>query len=91
MKTSRLFISALAVVAGVLTATPAINAQENGNRDENGKVVRGSYETNRFGDNWFVGVGAGVNSWLGKGVDGKAGVATDIYVGNGLPHLSVPE
>lgn len=37
MKTSRLFISALAVMAGVLTATPAINAQENGNRDENGK------------------------------------------------------
>lgn len=28
MKTSRLFISALAVMAGVLTATPAINAQE---------------------------------------------------------------
>lgn len=81
MKTSRLFISALAVMAGVLTATPAINAQENGNRDENGKIVRGSYETNRFCDNWFVGVGAGVNSWLGKGVDGKAGVATDIYVG----------
>ena len=81
MKTSRLFISALAVMAGVLTAAPAINAQENGNRDENGKIVRGSYETNRFGDNWFVGVGAGVNSWLGKGVDGKAGVATDIYVG----------
>lgn len=81
MKTSRLFISALAVMAGVLTATPAINAQENGNRDENGKIVRGSYETNRFGDNWFVGVGAGVNSWWGKGVDGKAGVATDIYVG----------
>lgn len=81
MKTSRLFISALAVMAGVLTAAPAINAQENGNRDEKGKIVRGSYETNRFGDNWFVGVGAGVNSWLGKGVDGKAGVATDIYVG----------
>ena len=81
MKTSRLFISALAIVAGVLTASPAINAQENGNRDENGKIVRGSYETNRFGDNWFVGVGAGVNSWWGKGVDGKAGVATDIYVG----------
>ena len=34
-----------------------------------------------FRSNWFVGVGAGVNSWLGKGVDGKAGVATDIYVG----------
>ena len=81
MKTSKFVISALAVMASVLVAVPAANAQENGNRDENGKIVRGSYETNRFGDNWFIGVGAGVNSWLGKGVDGKAGIATDIYVG----------
>lgn len=81
MKTSKFVISALAVMASVLVAVPAAKAQENGNRDENGKIVRGSYETNRFGDNWFIGVGAGVNSWLGKGVDGKAGIATDIYVG----------
>lgn len=81
MKTSKFVISALAVMASMLVAVPAANAQENGNRDENGKIVRGSYETNRFGDNWFIGVGAGVNSWLGKGVDGKAGIATDIYVG----------
>ena len=81
MKTSRLFMGMLAVAAGVLMSAPQAGAQENGNRDENGKIVRGSYETNRFGDNWFIGVGAGVNSWLGKGVDGKAGVATDIYLG----------
>jgi hypothetical protein len=31
-------------------------AQEDGNRDENGKIVRGPYETNRFGDNWFISV-----------------------------------
>lgn len=71
----------LAVAAGVLMAAPQANAQENGNRDENGKVVRGPYETNRFGDNWFIGVGAGVNSWFGKDVDGKVGIATDISLG----------
>ena len=35
-------------------------AQE-GNRDANGNFVYGSYETNRFFDNWFVDAGAGVN------------------------------
>ncbi len=84
MKTSKLFVSALVLMAGALSVAPAMNAQENGNRDENGKIVRGPYLTNRFGDNWFVGVGAGVNTWYGKGVDGKFGVATDIYVGKWL-------
>ena len=40
---------------------PAAMAQENGNRDENGKIVRGPYLTNKFGDNWFIGVAGGVN------------------------------
>lgn len=35
-------------------------AQE-GNRDANGNFVYGPYETNRFVDNWFVEVGAGIN------------------------------
>lgn len=74
-------MSALAVMAGVLVVSPAADAQENGNRDENGKVVRGAYETNKFGDNWFIGAGAGVNSWLGNGASPKAGVAVDAFVG----------
>lgn len=74
-------MSALAVMAGVLVVSPAANAQENGNRDENGKVVRGAYETNKFGDNWFIGAGAGVNSWLVNGASPKAGVAVDAFVG----------
>lgn len=81
MKTFRIVMSALAVMAGVLAVSPAANAQENGNRDENGKVVRGAYETNKFGDNWFIGAGAGVNSWLGNGASPKAGVAVDAFVG----------
>ena len=81
MKTFRIVMSALAVMAGVLVVSPAANAQENGNRDENGKVVRGAYETNKFGDNWFIGAGAGVNSWLVNGASPKAGVAVDAFVG----------
>lgn len=80
MKTIKIVMSALAVMAGVLVS-PAANAQENGNRDENGKVVRGAYETNKFGDNWFIGAGAGVNSWLVNGASPKAGVAVDAFVG----------
>ena len=53
MKRLNLFLGAAALVAVSLTASPALNAQENGNRDENGKIVRGPYETNRFGDNSF--------------------------------------
>lgn len=81
MKTIKIVMSALAVMAGVLVVSPAANAQENGNRDENGKVVRGAYETNKFGDNWFIGAGAGVNSWLVNGASPKAGVAVDAFVG----------
>ena len=81
MKTFKIVMSALAVMAGVLVVSPAADAQENGNRDENGKVVRGAYETNKFGDNWFIGAGAGVNSWLGNGASPKAGVAVDAFVG----------
>lgn len=81
MKTIKIVMSALAVMAGVLVVSPVANAQENGNRDENGKVVRGAYETNKFGDNWFIGAGAGVNSWLVSGASPKAGVAVDAFVG----------
>lgn len=81
MKTVKIVMSTLAVMAGVLVVSPAADAQENGNRDENGKVVRGAYETNKFGDNWFIGAGAGVNSWIGQGASPKAGVAVDAFVG----------
>ena len=78
MKTIKIVMSALAVMAGVLVVSPSANAQD---RDENGKVVRGAYETNKFGDNWFIGAGAGVNSWLVNGASPKAGVAVDAFVG----------
>ena len=59
MKRLYLILGAAALAAVSLTASPALNAQEN--RDENGKIVRGPYETNRFGDNWFIGAGGGIN------------------------------
>ena len=75
------FIGAAALVAVAMTASPALNAQENGNRDENGKVVRGPYETNRFGDNWFIGAGGGVNLFLNEGFEPAIGPSVDAGFG----------
>ncbi len=80
MKRLNLF-GAIALAAVVLTASPAVNAQENGNRDEYGKVVRGPYETNRFGDNWFIGVGGGINSFWTDGYKMKVAPSIDASVG----------
>ena len=68
MKRLNLFLGAAALIAVSLTASPALTAQENGNRDEYGKIVRGPYETNRFGDNWFIGVAGGVNTFWNEGL-----------------------
>ena len=68
MKRLNLFLGAVALIAVSLTASPAVMAQENGNRDEYGEIVRGPYETNRFGDNWFISVGGGINSYWNEGM-----------------------
>ena len=64
-----------------MAAPTNANAQENGNRDEYGKVVRGPYETNRFGDNWFIGAGGGINILLNEGYDVKIAPSVDAYFG----------
>ena len=69
MKRLNLLYGAAALIAVALTASPTLMAQEDGNRDEYGKVVRGPYETNRFGDNWFIGVGGGINALWNEGMD----------------------
>ncbi len=77
-------IGAIALSAVALAASPALTAQENGNRDEYGKVVRGPYETNRFGDNWFIGVGGGINTFWNDGMkfeDMKIGPSIDAGIG----------
>lgn len=56
-------------------------AQENGNRDENGKVVRGPYLTNKLGDNWFIGIGGGFNVFGDGGYSSALGGNLDATVG----------
>lgn len=81
MKRLNIFWGAAALIAVTLTASPAANAQENGNRDMDGKIVRGPYETNRFGDNWFIGAGGGINLFWNKGYDVKVGPSIDANFG----------
>ena len=82
-------------ILGVLAAASLLFsvsgfAQENANRDANGNVVRGPYETNAFGDNWFVGGGLGVNTGINTGNRGTLpiftmpGLGLDAYVGKWL-------
>ena len=87
MKGIKMFIGALA--AASLLFSMNANAQENANRDENGKIVRGAYETNKAFDNTFIGIGAGWNAgiygrgkqFLGMDLQGLGGLALDAYVG----------
>jgi len=83
MKGIKTILGALAA-ASLLFSLNA-NAQENANRDENGKVVRGAYETNKAFDNIWIGVGAGINSVAPSARTpktwGNIGLATDINVG----------
>jgi outer membrane protein OmpA-like peptidoglycan-associated protein len=81
MKRLKFLFGAAALFGVTLTASPALSAQENGNRDMNGKIVRGPYETNRFGDNWFIGVGGGINLFLNEGYDIKIGPSIDANFG----------
>ena len=81
MKRLKFLWGAAALIAVTLTASPAVNAQENGNRDLDGKIVRGPYETNSFGDNWFIGAGGGINVFLNKDYDVKIGPSVDAGFG----------
>ena len=72
-------------------------AQENNNRDENGKIVRGAYETNRALDNTFITIAGGINSVFddspagsnptdpSKYVLGKIGFGTESISASGSP------
>ena len=77
MKRLNFFLGAAALIAVTMTVSPGLNAQENGNRDLEGKIVRGPYETNRFGDNWVIGVGGGINVFLNEGYKVKIGPSVD--------------
>lgn len=81
MKRLNFILGAAALAAVSLTASPSVNAQENGNRDEFGDIVRGPYETNRFGDNWFIGVGGGINIFWNDGYKTAIGPSIDANIG----------
>jgi outer membrane protein OmpA-like peptidoglycan-associated protein len=81
MKRLDLFLGALALVAVTMATSPKAGAQENGNRDQYGKVVRGPYETNRFGDNWFIGAGGGINVFYNDGYDIAIAPSVDAVLG----------
>lgn len=66
----------------VLCAALAISVQayaadndgkDHSNKDENGKTVRGPYHTNKFKDNWFIGVSAGFNTFMQMSAGYKSG------------------
>ena len=82
MKGIKIF-GALAIASLLFSANAF--AQENNNRDENGKVVRGAYETNKAFDNTFIGIGAGINSVVPSITApknwGKIGLAADLNFG----------
>ena len=86
MKGIKMILGALATAS--LLFSFSANAQENANRDENGKIVRGAYETNKAFDNTFIGIGAGINAGLNlqnkDGIpfaQGKGGLAIDVAFG----------
>ena len=81
MKRLKFLWGAAALIAVTLTASPEAGAQENGNRDLDGKIVRGPYETNSFGDNWFIGAGGGINIFLNKDYDISIGPNVDAGFG----------
>ena len=86
MKGIKMIFGVLAV-ASLLFSTSAF-AQENANRDENGKVVRGAYETNKAFDNTFISLGVGYNNGINlmnRGtlpfIQSKGGLAVDLGFG----------
>ena len=81
MKRLNLIYGASALAATLIAAPLSVNAQENGNRDVSGGIVRGPYETNSLGDNWFVGIGGGINMLLNEGYDVKIGPSLDVNFG----------
>ena len=64
MKKIKFILVALVAIFVTLGST-SVYAQEDGNRDANGYVVKGPYLTNGAGSNWFVGVGGGFNTAVG--------------------------
>lgn len=84
MKTIKLVSSAVFML--MISTFTFAQTQDKPNRDAEGKIVRGPYLTNSFGDNWFIGVGGGINLFGNKKNGFKANItpALDINAGKWL-------
>lgn len=74
-------------IALALVLCAAAFAQET-NRDENGKIKYGPYQTNKFWDNWFIGAGIGGNGHVDRIRDLFDGERPDLARG-GTPAFQV--
>ena len=82
MKTFHFFGAIVLSLLMTMVASTGASAQENNNRDENNKVVRGPYETNRLFDNVWIGVAGGINVFENSFSDiGGVNPALDINIG----------
>lgn len=68
------------VIVAALVLGASAFAQET-NRDANGNIQFGPYETNKFWDNWFVGVGGGVDFNLDKITSGGIDLTPNAVLG----------
>ncbi len=75
------FLATTTSVMALLLTGFAANAQEDSNRYSDGSVQRGPYLTNTGADNWFIGIGAGVNAMYDNRLFGGYGLAIDANVG----------
>lgn len=74
MKTQRFILGSL-IVAALVAGGSTAYAQQKENRDSEGKIVRGPYETNSFGSNWFISLSGGVHgNFLFCNPDAKPGL-----------------
>ena len=80
MKVIKLFVAVVLLTLAVVMA-PQLSAQESSNKDENGKIVRGPYVTNKFQDNWFAGVATGLNFFAEDGFKASTGFNLDATIG----------
>ena len=82
MKTIHSVGCAVLTLCMIIATGTWASAQENNNRDENNKVVRGPYETNRLFDNVWIGVAGGINVFENSFNDmGGVNPALDINIG----------
>lgn len=87
MKGIKAILGVLAA-ATLLTVSFNASAQENANRDADGNIVRGAYETNGLWDNWFIDLGAGFNSVYDDGKFGHMGFGTELNLGKWITPVS---